>query len=80
MLVRAGDSLDRAGLTGPAVDHWRDLATTGGRLLGRGHPDTMLAGQRLADAYLAAGRADDAIPWFQWALDSLTHKLGPDHP
>ena len=80
VLVRAGDSLDRAGLTGPAVDHWRDLATTGGRLLGRGHPDTMLAGQRLAGAYLAAGRADDAIPWFQWALDSLTHKLGPDHP
>jgi tetratricopeptide (TPR) repeat protein len=80
LLVRAGDSLDRAGLTGPAVDHWRDLAATGGRLLGGGHPDTMLAGQRLADAYLAAGRAEDAIPWFQWALDNLTHELGPDHP
>ena len=79
VLVRAGDSLDRARLTGPAVDHWRDLATTGGRLLGGEHPDTMLAGQRLADAYLAAGRADEAIPWFQWILDSLTHKLGPDH-
>ena len=79
VLVRAGDSLDRARLTGPAVDHWRDLATTSGRLLGGGHPDTMLAGQRLADAYLAAGRAADAIPWFQWVLDSLTHKLGPDH-
>jgi tetratricopeptide (TPR) repeat protein len=79
LLVRAGDSLDRARLTVPAVDHWRDLATTSGRLLGGGHPDTMLAGQRLADAYLAAGRADDAIPWFQWVLDSLTHKLGPDN-
>jgi tetratricopeptide (TPR) repeat protein len=79
VLVRAGDSLDRDRLTGPAVDHWRDLATTSGRLLGGGHPDTMLAGQRLADAYLAAGRAADAIPWFQWVLDSLIHKLGPDH-
>jgi tetratricopeptide (TPR) repeat protein len=79
LLVRAGFSLDRAGLTGPAVDHWRDLATTGGRLLGGGHPDTLLAARRLADAYLAAGRADDAIPWFQWVLDSLTDKLGPDH-
>ncbi len=79
LLVRAGDSLDRARLTSPAVDHWRDLATTCGRLLGGGHPDTMLAGQRLAGAFLAAGRADDAIPWFQWALDSLTRKLGPDH-
>jgi tetratricopeptide (TPR) repeat protein len=79
VLVRAGDSLDRARLTEPAVDHWLDLATTGGRLLGGGHPDTMLAGQRLADAYLAAGRADEAIPWVRWVLDSLTEKLGPDH-
>ena len=79
VLVRAGDSLDHARLTGPAVDHWSDLATTSGRLLGGEHRDTMLAGQRLADAYLAAGRAADAIPWFQWVLDRLTHKLGPDH-
>jgi tetratricopeptide (TPR) repeat protein len=79
LLVRAGDSLDRARLTGPAVDHWHDLAMTDGRLLGSEHPDTMLAGQRLADAYLAAGRADDAIPWFQWLLDNLAERLGPDH-
>jgi tetratricopeptide (TPR) repeat protein len=79
VLIRAGDSLDRARLTEPAIDHWLDLATTGGRVLGGGHPDTMLASQRLAEAYLAAGRADDAIPWFQWVLDSLTDKLGPDH-
>jgi tetratricopeptide (TPR) repeat protein len=79
VLVRAGESLDRARLTAPAVDHWHDLATTSGRLLGGGHPDTMLASQRLADAFLAAERADDAIPWCQWVLDSLTHKLGPAH-
>jgi tetratricopeptide (TPR) repeat protein len=79
VLTRAGDSLDRTRLTEPAADHWRDLATTSGRLLGGEHPDTLLVGQRLADAYLAAGRAADAIPWFQWALDRLTDKLGPDH-
>jgi tetratricopeptide (TPR) repeat protein len=79
LLVRAGDSLDHVRLTEAAVDHWLDLATTGGRLLGSGHPDTVLAAQRLADAYLAAGRADDAIPWFQWVIDSLTHRLGRDH-
>ena len=79
LLIRAGESLDRARLTGPAVDHWRDLAATSGSLLGGGHPDTMLASQRLADAYLAAERADDAVPWYQWALDSLTHMLGPGH-
>ncbi len=78
VLVRAGDSLDCARLTEPAVGHWRELATAAGRLLGREHPDTMLAGQRLADAYLAAGRAADAVPWFQWVLDSLTRKLGPE--
>jgi tetratricopeptide (TPR) repeat protein len=79
LLVRVGESLDRARLTEAAVDHWLDLATTDDRLLGSGHPDTMLAGQRLADAYLAVGQANDAIPWFEWILDTLTRKLGPDH-
>ncbi|HYK67455.1 MAG TPA: tetratricopeptide repeat protein [Streptosporangiaceae bacterium] len=79
VLMRAGDSLDRLRLTEPAVDHWLDLATTSGRLLGGGHPDTMLASQRLADAHLAAGRAHDALPWFQWVVDGLTDELGPDH-
>jgi len=79
VLVRAGDSLDRARLTGPAVDHWLDLATTGGRVLGDDHSHTMLAAQRLADAYLAAGRADDAVPWFGWVLDGLTNQLGSAH-
>jgi tetratricopeptide (TPR) repeat protein len=78
VLVRAGDSLDSARLTEAAVDHWLDLATTGSRLLGGGHPDTMVAAQRLAEAYVAAGRADSGIAWFQWVLDSLTDKLGPD--
>ncbi len=79
VLVRAGESLDRARLTAAAVDHWLDLATTGGRVLGGEHPDTILAAQRLADAYLAAGRADDAVPWFQWILDTLINKLGSAH-
>jgi tetratricopeptide (TPR) repeat protein len=78
LLVRTGESLDQAGLTEPAVDHWRDLATTCGRVLGVGHPDTMLAAERLAGAYLTAGRADAAIPWFQWVADSLADTLGPD--
>jgi tetratricopeptide (TPR) repeat protein len=78
LLVRAGYSLDLARLTEPAVDHWLDLATTGIRLLGGEHPDTMLAVERLADAYLAAGQADHSIQWFRWMLDGLTRKLGPD--
>ena len=79
VLLRAGGSLDDARLTGPAVDHWRDLATTCDQLLGAGHPHTMLAGQRLAEAYLTAGRAEDAVGWFQRLLDTQAVKLGPDH-
>jgi hypothetical protein len=53
VLQRAGDSLDHARLTGPAAEHWRDLATTGDRLFGAGHPQTIVAEQRLAEACLA---------------------------
>jgi tetratricopeptide (TPR) repeat protein len=79
VLLRAGDSLDHARLTGPAVDHWNDLAATSNQLLGAGHPHTILAGQRLAEAYLAAGRTDDAVAWFQRLLDTRAVQLGPDH-
>jgi tetratricopeptide (TPR) repeat protein len=79
LLPRVGESLDRARLTEAAVDHWRDLATASDRLLGAGHPDTMLACQRLADACLAAGRAGDAVRWFQRVLDGQVQRLGPDH-
>jgi tetratricopeptide (TPR) repeat protein len=80
VLLRAGTSLDRTRLTGPAVDHWLDLVTTSDQLLGAGHPQTVLAGQRLAEACLAAGHADDAVAWFQRLLDTQAVKLGPDHP
>ena len=79
VLLRAGDSLDRARLTGPAVDHWSDLLTTSEQLLGVGHPDTILAGQRLAEALLAADRPGEAVTWSQRLLDTQTVKLGPDH-
>jgi tetratricopeptide (TPR) repeat protein len=79
VLLRAGDSLDHARLTGPAVDHWRDLVSTSDQLLGTGHPHTILAGQRLAEACLAAGRAGDAVTWFQRVLDTQAVKLGTDH-
>ena len=79
VLLRAGDSLDHARLTGPAVDHWLDLVNTSDQLLGAGHPHTILAGQRLAEALLAADRADEAVTWFQRLLDTQSVKLGPDH-
>ena len=72
VLVRAGESLDQRppdrARGGPLARPGHDQRAA---CSARGHPDTMLAGRRLADAYLAAGRADDAVPWFQWVLDSL---------
>jgi tetratricopeptide (TPR) repeat protein len=80
LLFRVGQSLDHARLTGPAVAYWRELATVSERVLGPGHPDSLAIGERLADAYLAAGRAAEAVSWFQWVLADRIRVLGPDHP
>ena len=80
LLLRAGRSLDSARLTGPAVAHWRDLAAISQQVLGPTHPDTVVIGQHLADAYLRAGRAAEACPWLHWVLADRIRVLGPDHP
>jgi tetratricopeptide (TPR) repeat protein len=79
VLIRAGDSLDLARLTGPAVEHWRGLVMTSEAVLGAGDPRTVVAMQRLAEALLAAGRPDEAAGWFQRLLDTQAVRLGPDH-
>ncbi len=61
VLMRAGRSLDRARLTGPAVAYWSELAAGGGRMLAPDHPDTLAAGRRLAGASRAAGQAEEAL-------------------
>ena len=80
LLMRSGQSLDQTHLAGTAVGYWRELATVSGRALGPDHPDTLATGHRLAYAYLAAGRASEAVSWFQWALAERARALGPDHP
>jgi tetratricopeptide (TPR) repeat protein len=80
LLMRAGQSLGQARLTGPAVAYWRELVTAGERALGPNHPDTQLAAGRLAEAYLAAGRPGEAIPWFERMVADRAGALGPDHP
>jgi tetratricopeptide (TPR) repeat protein len=80
LLLRAGRSLNSARLTGPAVAYWSELAGVSDRVLGSGHPDTLLTGEQLAAAYLTAGRAADAVPWLRWALARRERELGPDHP
>jgi tetratricopeptide (TPR) repeat protein len=80
LLLRAGQSLDSARLTGPAGAYWSELAQTSDRILGTGHPDTRQLMQRLAMAYLAAGRPEQAVPIFQRTLADSARALGPQHP
>ena len=80
LLLRAGRSQDSARLVGSAVTHWRKLAAVSQRVLAPNHPDTPTIGRRLADAYLTAGLAAEACPWFRWILADRVGALGPDHP
>jgi tetratricopeptide (TPR) repeat protein len=80
VLFLAGQSMDGAGLCGPAAVHWRELVTNSERVLGPGNPDSAVAGPRLADALLAAGQAADAAIWYQWVVTGRVGQLGPDHP
>jgi len=79
LLLRAGRSQDGARLVGSAVTHWRKLAAVSQRVLAPNHPDTPTIVRRLADAYLTAGLAAKACPWFQWILADRVGALGPDH-
>jgi tetratricopeptide (TPR) repeat protein len=80
LLLRAGQSLDDASLTGPAVDYWTQLTSTGDQVLGPGHPDSMVAVERLASAYVAAGRVSEAVAWYQRIMADWGRAFGPDHP
>ncbi len=80
ILFQAGRSLDGSGLTRPAVDYWRALATVSERVLAASHPDTGLAWDRLASASLAAGLGHEAVGLYQRILGARASALGPDHP
>ncbi len=80
LLLRAGQSLDDASLTGPAVDYWTQLTSTGDQVFGPGHPDSMVAVERLASAYVTAGRVSEAVAWYQRIMADWGRAFGPDHP
>jgi tetratricopeptide (TPR) repeat protein len=80
LLMRAGSSLDSARLTGPAVAYWEELATTSTRRLGRDHPATVGINERLAQAYLAAGRATESVALLEQIHGDMARRAGPDHP
>ena len=80
LLLVTGQSLEAAGQAGPALAWWRELAADSERLLGPAHPDTLVAGGRLAAALLAAGQGAEAVTWLVWLSSSRASMLGPDHP
>lgn len=80
LLVLAGQSMDAARLTGPAVGYWRELAADCERVLGPASLETLMVCGYLGEALMAAGQAAEAVSWFQRALDGRASVLGPDHP
>ena len=80
LLVLAGQSMDSARLTGPAMAYWRELAADSERILGPGTLETLMIADRLGEALMTAGQAAEAVPVFQQVLDGRTGVLGPDHP
>jgi tetratricopeptide (TPR) repeat protein len=80
VLLRAGQSLDAARLTGPAVSYWQELAATGERMLGLEHPMFFQINERLAQACLASGQAAVAVSLLQWVWSERARRRGADHP
>ena len=80
VLLRAGRSLDGAGLVGPAVEYWRELAITCDNKLAPGHPDALVVASQLAGAYLAAGYGAEAVAWYRRVLAERSRELAPGHP
>jgi tetratricopeptide (TPR) repeat protein len=80
LLLRAGQSLDDASLTGPAVDYWAELTAIGDQVFGPGHPESMVTVERLASAFVAAGRVSEAVAWYQRVMAEWGKAYGPDHP
>jgi len=81
LLIRAGTSLtEPPALADSAITYWQALSSVSGQLLGYGHAQSVLARERLADAYAAAGRLAEALPAFESTLADREAGLGPQHP
>ena len=81
MLLRAGTSLTEPPvLADSAIGYWQALSATSGQLLGYGHAQSVLARDRLADAYASSGRFAEALPVFEATLADREATFGPQHP
>jgi len=81
VLLRAGTSLTEApALTDSAIGYWQALGAASSQLLGYGHAHSVLARDRLADAYVASGRLAEALPVFEATLSDREAMFGPQQP
>jgi tetratricopeptide (TPR) repeat protein len=81
VLLRAGTSLGEApALTDAAIGYWQALSAASGQLLGYGHAQSVLARDRLADAFAGSERVPEALPVFEAALSDREATFGPQHP
>ncbi len=80
LLFRAGLSLEHSRLSEAAITYWKSMVATSIRLLGSGHANAVVARDRLAAAYEAAGKSADAISVFQKALTEREQHQGAEHP
>ncbi len=79
LLFRAGLSLESSRLSAAAIAYWQSLLATSTTLLGPAHANSVVARDRLAAAYEAAGRSAEAISVFQAALADRERNQGPEH-
>jgi tetratricopeptide (TPR) repeat protein len=80
LLFRAGRSLSSARHTGAAVAHWHDLAATSDRMLGPGEAHALAVRDQLADAFVAARQAPQAVFLYEKIVDARARAHGPEHP
>ena len=80
VLLRAGTSLTEApALTDAAIAYWQALSAASGQLLGYGHAQSVLARDRLADAFASSERLAEALPVFEATLSDREATFGPQH-
>src|SRR6201997_2053042 len=80
LLFRAGLSLEHSRLSEAAITYWKSMVATSTRLLGPAHANAVVARDRLAAAYEAAGKSADAIAVFKTALNEREQHQGAEHP
>jgi tetratricopeptide (TPR) repeat protein len=79
VLLRAGQSLETAGLAGPAAAYWQTLLDISERELGPGNAVTLQFRDYLGAAFEASGRLDEAISTYRDAVSDTENTAGAHH-